>query len=95
MGARAAGRERLLFPEAAHTHKVCGDEEGDGGDPRGGVGGADARKSPQPDKEEGGNDAPRKLRHARKGGDGALADALQRVAVDVNCAQKEIERPLP
>lgn len=94
---RAAGYiARMLRPLcAAHTQRIRRDEEGDRGDPGSGVGDADARKSPQPHEEEGGNDAPRQLRDTREGGDKAPADALQRVAIDVDGAEKEIEGTLP
>ena len=80
---------------AAHRHIVDGHEEHDRGDPRDGIGRTDARKAPQLCKDEGRKHPARQLRDARERRDGALADALQRVAVDVDGAEEGIERALP
>ena len=93
---RAAARPRQ-FPvvPAAHDDGISCHEEDHGGDPRNGIGGADARKSPDTHEHERGKDAPRELRDARKRCDGAPADPLQRIAIDVDRTEEGIEGTLP
>ena len=79
----------------AHDDDISRNEEHHGGDPRDGVGGANAGKSPDAHEHERRENAPRQLRDARKRRDRALADALQRVAENEDRAEEGIERALP
>ena len=85
----------FLLSDPAHAQTVRRDKERNGRDPCGGVGDADPREPPEPDEQQGGDDAPRELRDSGKGGNEAPADPLQRVAVDVDRAEEDIKRTLP
>ena len=92
---RAEPLPALSSPLPAHDD-VVGDKEKDiRRQPRGGVGRADSRETPEADEDEGGEHSAAQLGYARKGGDGALADPLQGVAIDEHRAQKQIAGALP
>ena len=83
------------LPRPAHADVIGDDKKHRSRHPGCRIRGTDARKTPDPDEHKRRDDARRKLRHSGKSGDKTLADALQRIAVDVDGPEEEIEGTLP